>query len=470
MTIRRRIALASAAAVAVTVVIISVVTYLGARAQVLGPIDDSLATRIEGYAAVPVIELFGVLSIGPDGSVRIPRPRFPRDVGGLFGRATPVEFDAAYVQIIHDGRVINIGEDTLELPLPNPASLSPDTIHFRSIWISGSHIRIAALSLPSEDTVLQVGRPLTEADETLRRFAWMLAIAGALGVMLAGGLGWIVARSAVKPIAELEDSIAGIANDRALGARLAVKGTDEVAQLATAFNELLSELDSAKQQQTRLVRDAGHELRTPLTALRTNLEILQRHDVRGEERMRMLNAAHAEVEELSALVAEVVDLATDRYEEEPISSVLLAEVVGVVAERTMRRNGRSIVIDADDTTIEGKPVALERAVANIVSNADKWSPPNADISVVVETGSVTVRDSGPGFSESDIGHVFERFYRSDTARSTPGSGLGLSIVEQIVTDHGGYVFARNRTDGSGAEVGFVLPQSAHSHSQISPTS
>ncbi len=458
MTIRRRIALVSASAVAVTVVIISVVTYLGARAQVLGPIDESLATRVEDYASIPVIELFGILNIGSDGSVRLPTPRFPRDVVGLFGRHTPVEFDAAYVQIIHDGRMISIGEDTFELPLPNPESLSPDVIILRSAWISGSHMRIATVSLPSEDIILQVGRPLTEADETLRRFAWMLAIAGVLGVMLAGGLGWVVARSAVKPIAELEDSIAGIASDRALGARLDVKGADEIAQLATAFNELLSELDSAKQQQTRLVRDAGHELRTPLTALRTNLEILQRHDVRGDERTKMLDAAHAEVEELSTLVAEVVDLATDRYEEEPISTVLLAEVVAVVAERTTRRNGRTIVIEADDTTVDGKPVALERAISNIVSNADKWSPPGADISVVVADGSVTVRDSGCGFSESDIDHVFERFYRADAARSTPGSGLGLSIVEQIVADHGGSVFARNRTDGPGAEVGFVMSE------------
>ncbi|KAA3640966.1 MAG: sensor histidine kinase, partial [Armatimonadetes bacterium] len=458
MTIRRRIALVSATAVAVTVVIISVATYLGARAQVLGPIDESLATRVEDYVSVPVVELFGIVSIGPDGSVRIPRPRFPRDVIGLFGRAAPVEFDAAYVQIIHDGRVINVGEDTLELPLPNPASLTPDEISFRSVWISGSHIRIAAVGLPSEDIILQIGRPLTEADETLRRFAWMLALAGALGVLLAAGLGWVVARSTVKPIAELEDSIAEIGGNRALGARLDVKGADEVAQLATAFNELLSELDSAKQQQTRLVRDAGHELRTPLTALRTNLEVLQRHDVRGAERTKMLDAAHAEVEELSMLVAEVVDLATDRYEEEPISTVSLAEVVAVVAERTTRRNGRSIVIDADDTTVEGKPVALERAVSNIVSNADKWAPPGADIEVVVEDGSVTVKDSGDGFSEADIDHVFERFFRSDAARSTPGSGLGLSFVEQIIADHGGSVFARNRTDGPGAEVGFVLPQ------------
>jgi two-component system sensor histidine kinase MprB len=238
-----------------------------------------------------------------------------------------------------------------------------------------------------------------------------------------------------------------------------VHGTDEVAQLGLAFNVLLDELESARAQQARLVRDAGHELRTPLTALRTNLEILQRHEVPAEERSRMLASAHAEVEELTELVAEVVDLATDRYDEEPVSTVSLDEIVGSVADRIKRRTGREIITTSDQSTVEGKPAALTRAVTNIVANADKWCPVGEPITVTIDRGTVTVSDSGPGFTDADIDHVFERFYRSDDARATPGSGLGLSIVEQIVQDHGGTVFARNRRAGTGAIVGFTLAES-----------
>jgi len=128
-----------------------------------------------------------------------------------------------------------------------------------------------------------------------------------------------------------------------------------------------------------------------------------------------------------------------------------------VAQRLERRNGRQVELSSDGSVVHGRPEALERAVANIMANADKWSPDEAAISVVVVDGSVTVTDSGPGIPESDLPFVFDRFYRADAARTTPGSGLGLSIVDQIVGDHGGTVFARNANSGSGAVVGFSIP-------------
>ena len=457
MTIKRRIALVSTAAVAVTVLIVSVGTYLGARAQIMGPIDESLAARSIVYHDVSTPVLNGTIVVVPEGVGQGRGPGAPREFGSLFGRGTPVDFDATYVQVIQPTGTLNIGEDSLILPHPQLESVEDGVVHLRSEWVSGTHIRIATIGAAQEGTIVQVGRPLSEADETLRRFAWMLAVASAFGILLAGALGLLVARNAVRPIGELEASVSDIALGTGLGNRIDVKGADEVAQLGMAFNSLLNELESAKVQQTRLVRDAGHELRTPLTALRTNIEILQRHEMDPNDRARILGAAHAEVEELTDLVAEVVDLATDRYEEEPLSTVLLGEVVQAVADRQTRRNGRVLVIDADDSTVEGKPAALERAITNIVSNADKWSPADGEIRVTVIEGTVTVQDSGSGFRDIDIDHVFDRFYRSDDARAMPGSGLGLSIVHQIVMDHAGSVFARNRLDEPGADVGFTLP-------------
>jgi two-component system sensor histidine kinase MprB len=171
----------------------------------------------------------------------------------------------------------------------------------------------------------------------------------------------------------------------------------------------------------------------------------------------MIDAAHSEVAELSALVTEVVDLATDRYEEEDAVDVQLFDLVAEVAERAKRRNGRNVAIEDDGSVVHVKKDAIERAISNIVVNADKWAPEGEAIVVMIDAGSVTVTDSGPGFDGADVDHVFERFYRSSEARSMPGSGLGLSIVAQIIDDHGGTVFARNRSDGPGAVVGFTLP-------------
>ena len=451
MTITRRIALVAAAAVAVTVFVVSTAAFLGARSQVLGQIDESLTDRVELYAEISSLDI-------PDNGTVRPGRNPLAGLAALLPRETRADFDTAYLQIATPRGVINFSTNDLVMPTPVASSLTVGTVELRSEWVDGVHVRIAALAETQPARIVQVGRPLTEADDTLAGLAVLLIVGSALGILVAAGLGYVVARSAIKPIGILEHDVAEIASSKTLGGRVDVHGTDEVAQLGLAFNELLDELESARAQQARLVRDAGHELRTPLTALRTNIEILQRHQVPTEERARMLEAARAEVEELTELVAEVVDLATDRYDEEPVSTVSLVEVVETVADRMQRRNDRRICIEADSSTVEGKPAALTRAVSNIIANADKWSPVGEPIKVEVRTGRVTVTDSGPGFTESDIEHVFERFYRSDDARATSGSGLGLSIVEQIVEDHGGSVFARNREDGSGAVVGFTIPQ------------
>ena len=446
MTIRRRIALVAATAVAVTVVLVSVAVFFAARRQIIVPIDDSLLSRVSIIESVPP----GTLP-----------PAFRDDFvkrEGIFGQRRG-DFDSTYYQVVlPDGGSINAGPDNVVLPVAGPDEVSVAEPMLRSVWVDGLHLRVVTVYQPDAGVFIQLARPLTEADETLRRLAILLVVTGLVGVAVAGGLGLLVARSALKPVDDLRSSLTDIAASKSLDERVDVSSGDEIAELGGAFNQLLDEIETAREDQVRLVRDAGHELRTPLTALRTNIEILQRHEVDEEDRQAMLAAAHAEVEELSMLVTEVVDLATDRYEEEPTSSIILGDVVASVAERIERRNGRRVEIADDGSVVVGKSAAIERAITNIVTNADKWSRGEDVIQVTIAAGCVTVSDTGPGFDPEDIDHVFERFYRSSEARSTPGSGLGLAIVAQVAQDHGGEAFARNRTDGPGAIVGFCLPQ------------
>lgn len=445
MTIRRRIALVSAAAVAITVVLVSILAFVGARRQIMGSIDQSLYDRGKIIQSVPIGVIppgFSDFAFSQGGNVRP-------------GRS---DFDSTFYQVIlPDGAVINAGVEGIVLPAPDPDEVDISDPTLRTVQIDDLSLRVVTVYHRRTGSIVQMARPLTEARDTLAGFAVILAAGGALGVAIAGGLGFLVARSALKPIDELRGSISDIAVSGSLTDRLDVTGTDEIAELAVAFNELLAEIEASKNDQVRLVRDAGHELRTPLTALRTNLEILQRHDVPADERAAMIDAAHSEVEELSNLVTEVVDLATDRYEEEDASDVALVELVDETADRMQRRNHRRVTIVDDGSVVHVKRDAIERAISNIVANADKWTPADQEIVVRIESGGVTVTDSGPGFDAADVDHVFERFYRSSEARSMPGSGLGLSIVAQIIDDHGGTVFAHNRSDGTGAVVGFTLP-------------
>jgi len=210
------------------------------------------------------------------------------------------------------------------------------------------------------------------------------------------------------------------------------------------------------------VQDAGHELRTPLTSLRTNISVLRRHDdLPPETRARVLTDLDLETRELTTLVNELVELATDQRSDEVAEPVDLPALVERVSERARRRTGRSIVVQIgpnSEVAVTGRPSALERAVSNLLDNAGKFDTSGGAIDVSVEPGRVTVCDRGPGIDPADLPHVFDRFFRAVDARSQPGSGLGLSIVADMARGHGGEAFARNR-DGGGACVGFQIPTS-----------
>jgi two-component system sensor histidine kinase MprB len=234
-----------------------------------------------------------------------------------------------------------------------------------------------------------------------------------------------------------------------------VEGRDEAGRLAHAFNEMLASLARSRRAQHQLVQDAGHELRTPLTSLRTNVAVMQRYDeLSPGSRQRLLADVESETRELTAMVNELVELATDRRDSEVPVSVVPGQVAEAVVERARRRWGREISVTTDEASVVVRPQAFERAIGNLVENALKFS--DGPVEVVVAGRRVEVRDRGPGIAEDDLVRVFDRFYRADAARSQPGSGLGLAIVRDMAESHGGRVFAGNR-EGGGAVVGFELP-------------
>jgi two-component system sensor histidine kinase MprB len=256
---------------------------------------------------------------------------------------------------------------------------------------------------------------------------------------------------------KLRDTAAHIATTLDLSTPVDVAASGEVGSLAASFAAMVAAVGRSQEQQRRLVADAGHELRTPLTSLRTNVELMRRiEELPQSERYEVVADVLADVDELSLLLTELVDLASDLAAAEPEETVLLGDLARAVAARTQRRAGRLVTVeDRDVVEMRVRPRQIERAISNLVDNAVKYSGDGAPIEIVVSGVEVTVLDRGPGVTEEELPRIFDRFYRAVQVRTQPGSGLGLSIVDEIVRSHGGSVFARNRSDG-GLVVGFAL--------------
>jgi two-component system sensor histidine kinase MprB len=238
-----------------------------------------------------------------------------------------------------------------------------------------------------------------------------------------------------------------------LSDRIEVSGRDELSRLADSFNAMLGALEESSRAQRQLVADASHELRTPLTSLRTNIEVLaSERSLPAGERERLLSDVVDQLSEMTTLISGLIDLARGEQQTAEPEEVRLDLVAADAVERARRdRPAVTFTTDLRESMVQGVPATIERAVANLLDNAAKWSPPGGDVEVAVRNGEVSVRDHGPGIDEEDLPHVFDRFYRSPSARGRPGSGLGLAIVRQVAVAHGGEVVAE-QADGGGTRM------------------
>jgi two-component system, OmpR family, sensor histidine kinase MprB len=327
-------------------------------------------------------------------------------------------------------------------------------------------LRVVAIPA-GPDTALVVARGLASTQATLSRLGLVFTLVGGAGVLLAAAAGTAVAQAGLRPVQHLTEATERIARTGELQP-IAVSGDDELARLTGSFNSMLSALAESQERQRRLVADAGHELRTPLTSLRTNLELLAASDrpdapsLSEQDRKEISDDVRAQVEELSTLVGDIVELAREDAPQVVHEPVELLEVVERALARAARR-APSVHFEVNlvPWSLLGDANALERAVLNLLDNAVKWSPAAATVTVGLAptgrgTATVEVADTGPGIAEADLPYIFERFYRSSDARTLPGSGLGLAIVAQVAARHGGTVRA-SRGPAGGTLMTLELP-------------
>ncbi|MBV9817474.1 MAG: HAMP domain-containing histidine kinase [Solirubrobacterales bacterium] len=486
MSLRVRLGLAAGAAVALAVVAVVATAYAGTRSELQGQVDASLhqlSRPILARAGLPP----GIPGGPPDGGPgRGDRGLGDRGPGGSFGGSVPggslggsvpggsgaagtacgsalglahargPGFGAAegYLQLIDPhGRACLPSRETTQLPVDaadralarsgHGSRLSDATVH-------STHLRVLAVGV-GRDGAVQVALPLRQVDDALASQLLLLAVIAAGGVALAALLGVLVARTALAPIARFTRQTEAISArpERLESERLQASGSDELARLARTFNRTLDVLADSVRAQRNLVADASHELRTPIATIRANLQLM-RDEARlmPADREALRRDIIEELDELTALVADVVELARGSKPVEEPGEVRLDAVVEDALTRTRRRAPElGVQAELAPTVIRGEGDRIQRAVANLLDNAIKWSPAGGAIEVGLADGVLSVRDHGPGFEAADMPYVFDRFHRSRAARATSGSGLGLAIVRQAADAHGGWVSAANAPDG-----------------------
>jgi two-component system sensor histidine kinase MprB len=437
VSFRRRLALLSAAGTALAVVGSAAAVYVIVRQQ----LHDDVADQLRARAAIHAARGFeNIRELRPlEGGAQVPEPpTLPRLISA-------------------DGRVLAARYPRLQYPLTPEArevARGRRGSALGGVRFESAHLQVLTVGA-GPGRALQLAQSLESVDETLDRLLLVLIGVAGAGMLAAPLVGLLVAGGGLRPVRRLTRAAEDVARTGDLEYRIEVRGRDELASLAASFNSMIDRLagmvetvERARRAQRQLVADASHELRTPLSSLRANVELLALGRGERADRVELVSDVLQQLDGLTTLVAQLIELAREELREPERAPVALDEVVREAVGR-MRHNYPHLrfAAELEPTKLFGAHDSLFRAVSNLVDNAAKWSPDDGIVEIVLRDGTLQVRDRGPGIDAADLPHVFDRFYRGVGARGRPGSGLGLAIVAQIVSAHGGEVRAEGARDG-----------------------
>jgi two-component system OmpR family sensor kinase len=316
-------------------------------------------------------------------------------------------------------------------------------------------------------TVLVVASPLADVDRSVERLRLLLLVAGPMALVLAGGGGWLLARTALRPVGKMTEQAEAIGADR-LHDRVSVPdAVDELNRLARTLNGMLDRIEHGVVEQRRFVADASHELRTPLAVMRAELEVALRGDDPAADASEVLGSAAEEVARMSKIVDDLLTLA--HRDENSLELLLVPVDLGGIAAEVAgqlrplaEEGGVRLVVEAPSVPVVADQARVTQAVTNLVDNAVKYTGAGGSVRVRVWEqdggGGLAVSDTGPGIGPEDLPKVFDRFFRLDAARTRArgGSGLGLAICKELVEAHGGRIWAES-VPGGGSTFTLTLP-------------
>jgi two-component system, OmpR family, sensor histidine kinase MprB len=443
LTLLTRFTLVAVGAVAATALAITVVAFLAIRNDLENQMHQQLAQRAER-----------VVQLATRFHGHIPADWVPTH-SNQFGATIP------YTQVITSSGAVWAPAGDLGMLKPDTTAISVAAgehgDYFQNTKVEGAAASVLTIPL-SKGLAIQVATPRSATEVEIATVGAVLAVLSIIGILLATVLGWAVARAGLAPVARLAAVAEQVTATGDPDRRVEVGRHDELGRLAMSFNRMLSALQRSLATQRQLISDASHELRTPLASLRINVDLLADDPGMSEaERKEVLGRVVAQVAELSDLVSSVTDLARGERPSLTHGDVRLGDVTAAALESARRDWPRTQFRAAlDGCLVSGDPDRLRIAIRNLLDNAAKFGAPGGLVEVGLQGGELTVRDHGPGIDESDIPFIFDRFYRAVSARAVPGSGLGLSVVNDIAEAHGGTVSAAP-APGGGTVMRLTLP-------------
>jgi two-component system, OmpR family, sensor kinase len=454
LSIRARLTAAFAAALVLVLGLAGLFVYLRVASELRSTLDDGLRSRADDLAAL-------VDSAGA-------RP--PRLTGGRL-----VEGEEGFSQILTpDGRVVASTLASGTGSALDPAQLEQaareSVLVDREVPGIEAEARILARPASSADGsfVVVAGASTDDRQEALAGLAGAFLIGAPLALVLASGLGYVLARRSLGPVEAMRRRAREITLERS-GERLPLpRAEDEIRQLGETLNTMLDRIEAALERERVFVADASHELRTPLANLRAELDLADRPERTAGELRSALRSASEEVDRLSRLAEDMLVIARFDQGRLPIKRerVDVGALLGRVAERFRRRageRGREIVVDAPtNLRAELDVLRIEQALGNLTDNALRHGGGQVSLSAQRDDSFVLleVADHGAGFPPGFAGEAFERFTRGDHGRTGGGAGLGLAIVRAIAIAHGGMVSLASDLGESTTALRIVLPAEA----------
>jgi two-component system, OmpR family, sensor kinase len=469
-SVRTRIVVVLLAVSAVALALAGGIAYGTQRAGVLSDVDVRLESRVEAARTV----VTGVVSAEAEAAAVPAAPDAPvpsdvdsamasilqRVVPGLHESAlgvvdgrpvllppTAMDFHLETTPALVERIVREVGDGTVRIGT-GEGELGPVRYIAAPVEVAGdpaAGVYIAAIDLDGE---------LRELDAAFRTYAWV-ALAAVLAV---GVVGWLVAGRLLAPIRRLRDAASRITVSD-LDERIPVRGRDDVSQLTGTVNDMLDRLDTAIGSQRRLLDDVRHELKTPITIVRGHLELLDPADAAEVHATREL--ALGELDRMADLVDRIELLAELPEQRNRIEPVDVAALTAEVHAKARVVPGHEWVLaEQAGATVDLDPRRITQAWLQLVDNAAKYSPAGSPVRIGStrrdDTVECWVEDEGSGIPEGAERRIFERFGRADAGRGIQGSGLGLTIVQEIASSHGGRVSLSSSTAGS--RFGIVLPR------------
>ncbi len=455
----------------VTLLVVSLLAFSGSFFYAISKVFlDDIDAEIESVA-----EMMMHTVIQPTGEVRVPR-NFEMILESFFGVRTA----GNYIQVI----------DSTETVVARSASLKGFSIPFTDkskavvkggiesyelIDIPGRYpVRVVTkpiiLKTKGVVGVVQVASSLEGVEKIFHHLLYFMVIGIIAAVLVAGVIGSFLALKALRPVDEIT-VLARRIGAESLDERLDVHNPrDEIGRLATTFNDMIERLESSFNQIQQFTADASHELKTPLTVLKGEIEVALRGDMEAAELKDVLVSSLEEIDRMSYIVKNLLDLARSDIDAESGTDKEVA-LDGILTERVEQlkkkavEKGVELNVRANAALVViGDPIRLGQLIYNLVDNAIKYTERDGLVDLFLEEGRsfaiLRVRDSGEGIDEKDQPFIFDRFYRVDKARTSTSSsfGLGLSICSEIVKAHGGEISVKSEL-GEGSEFTVSLPYS-----------